>query len=198
MSELKVLSVQKRAETGKGVNRRLRAAGMVTGVYYDATGKTMPVQLPHLPMEKMAMFAGRTIVFNLEVEDSGKKDIYPVLIWDLDRHPFKNRIDHVDFYGVDLEKELEVRVPLEFSGTAKGTKVGGTLEILREHMEVFSKPLSLPSKIQIDVSELDLNQHIRVGDLKLAEGVRPKLSKDAIIVSVITKSDDDAEEDASK
>ncbi len=197
MSDLKVLSVQKRTETGKGPNRRLRAAGLVTGVYYDATGKTMPVQLPHLPMEKMAMFAGRTIVFNLEVDDNGKKEMHPVLIWDLDRHPFKNRIDHVDFYGVDLEKELEVRVPLEFSGTAKGTKVGGTLEIMREHMEVFSKPLSLPSKIQIDVTDLDLNQHIRVGDLKLAEGVRPKLGKDVIIVSVITKAEE-AEEEASK
>lgn len=196
MSDLQVLSVRKRAETGKGANRRLRAAGMVTGVYYDATGKTMPVQLPHLPMEKMALFAGRTIVFNLEVDDNGKKEVYPVLIWDLDRHPFKNRIDHVDFYGVNLEKELEVRVPLEFTGNAKGTKVGGTLEILREHMEVFSKPLALPSKIKIDVADLDLNQHIRVGDLKLPEGVRPKLNKDVILVSVVTKAEETEEEAA--
>ena len=187
MADLKVLAVQKRTETGKGANRRLRSEGLVTGVYYDATGKTIPVQVPHLPIEKMAAFAGRTVVFNLEIDDNGKKEVLPVLLWDLDRHPFKTRIDHVDFYGVDFEKTIEVRVPLEFVGVPKGAKLGGALEIMREQLQIFAKPLSMPSKIVIDISDLGLNTYIRVGDLKLAEGVYAKLAKEAVIVSVISK-----------
>ncbi|SHN55134.1 50S ribosomal protein L25/general stress protein Ctc [Desulfovibrio litoralis] len=187
MSNLKVLSVTKRNETGKGANRRLRSEGLVTGIYYNAKGETIPVQVPHLAMEKMAMFAGRTTVINLEIDDNGKKTTHPVLIWELERHPFKNRFDHVDFYGVDFERPIEVKVPLEFIGVAKGTKLGGSLEVLREELQIIAKPLSMPKIISIDINDLGLNQHVRVGDLKLEEGVKAKLAKEAIIVSVISK-----------
>ena len=95
---------------------------------------------------------------------------------------------HVDFFGVDLEKEIKVRVPIEYIGTAKGTKLGGSIETFFESMDVLCKPLALPSKLVIDVTELALNQHLRVQDVVLPEGVSSAFDPSVTLVSVISAS----------
>jgi large subunit ribosomal protein L25 len=141
--------------------------------------------------------AGRTTVFDLEVEDNGARSIYPCLIWDTEYYSTKSRLQHADFYGVDLDRELKVRVPLEFIGTAKGTKLGGALEVYREHIEILSKPASLPQKIQVKIADLDVDQGLRIADLSMPEGVRAKYDDNYLVVMVITPSGDkDAEEEA--
>ena len=131
MSELKTLSVQKRTAFGKGANRRLRVESLVPGVYYASDGTNVPVQMPALPLSKIYEQVGRTNVFNLEIDDNGTKTVHPVFVWDAQYHPVKGVFTHVDFFGVDLNKEIKVDVPLEFVGTSKGVKLGGTLETYR-------------------------------------------------------------------
>ncbi len=185
------LTVQKRTTTGKGSNRRLREQGIIPAVFYTPGGDNIPVQVAEAPLKKVFETLGRTTVFNIEIEDGGKKSTFPALIWDVDYYPIKNRFQHVDFFGVDLNKELKVRVPLEFSGTAVGTKLGGVLETFFESIDVFSKPLSLPSKITIDVTPIELGQSLRVGDLKLPDGVRAATDGNVTLVSVHTPSSAD-------
>jgi large subunit ribosomal protein L25 len=178
------LAVKKRNRTGKGANRRLRAADIIPAVLYTRDGKNIPVQVDEAPLMKIFTTLGRTSVFNVEVEDGEKKTVYPALLWDLDFYPTKNRLLHVDFFSVDLEKELKVRVPLEFVGTAKGTKIGGVLETFMEQLDILCKPLSLPGRITVDVSALDLNQSLRVDDLPLPEGVRAAGKGHVTVVAV--------------
>ena len=150
----KTLSVQKREGSGKGPAGRARTQDMIPGVFYTAKGDNISVQSPVLPFEKLFAEVGHTTVFHLEIDDNGTKTTYPALVWEVQRHPYKNQYTHIDFYGVDLEKEITVEVPLEFVGVSKGVKLGGILETYREVVRLSSRPLDMPKKITIDVTEM--------------------------------------------
>ena len=124
----KTLSVQKREGSGKGPGGRARTQDMIPGVFYTAKGDNIAVQAPALPLEKMYTEMGRTAVFNLEIDDNGTKTVHPVMFWEVQKHPYKKAFTHVDFYGVDLDKEVKVDVPIEFVGVSRGVKLGGVME----------------------------------------------------------------------
>ena len=190
----KTLSVQKREGCGKGPSGRLRAEKLIPGVFYTANGENISVQAPELPLEKIYGEMGRTTVFNLEIEDNGKKTLHPVLIWQVQFHPYKRAFTHIDFYGVDLDKEVTVDVPVEFVGTSRGVKLGGRLETYREMVRLCSKPLTMPQKITVDVTDMGINDTVTVSDLKLPENVRAVFDQNYALVSVISKSKDEEAE----
>ena len=195
MSIEKTLSVQKREGCGKGPAGRLRAQKLIPGVFYTAKGENVAVQAPALPLEKLFEEVGRTTVFNLEIDDNGQKNVHPVMFWQVQSHPYKKAFTHVDFYGVDLNKTVTVEVPLEIVGVSRGVKLGGILEIYREVIPLQSKPLNMPKKIVVDVSELDINDTVNVADLKLPEGVAAVFDQNFAVVSVLAKAKDDAAAD---
>ena len=196
MSEMKTLSVQKRSAFGKGPNRRLRVEALVPGVYYAADGTNVPVQMPALPLSKVYEQVGRTNVFNLEIDDNGTKSVHPVFVWDAQYHPVKGIFTHVDFYGVDLDKNIKVEVPVEFVGTSKGVKLGGTLETYREAITLSARPQLMPRKITVDITNLELGQSNKVSELVLPEGVQAVFKTDFAVVAVVTEQEDAAPADA--
>lgn len=191
----KTLSVRKKEGRGKGPSGRLRAKDLVPGVFYTTSGENIMVQAPALPLEKLYESVGHTAVFNLEIESDGKKDIHPVLIWQIQRHPYKKCFMHIDYYGVDLDKEIKVDVPVEFTGVAKGTKLGGVLETYRESVRLGSKPLNMPQKIVVDVSDLNIGDMITISDIKLPDNVRAVFDRDYAVVGVLARSKDDGIEE---
>ena len=184
MSNHPKLSAQVREKTGKNANRQLRASGQPPAVFYTAGGESVPVTVTEAALSKLYANVGRTTVFDLEIDDNGKKSTRPCLVWDAEYYPTKNRFQHVDFYGVDMDKELKLRVPLEFTGIAKGTKLGGKLEVYREQIFILSKPASLPKKITVDITNLDVGQGLRVQDLVMPEGVRASFDINYAILTV--------------
>lgn len=194
MADFATITVQKRGSTGKGANRRLRAQGIIPAVFYTSGGVGIPVQAQEAPLQKLFEAMGRTTVFNVEIEDGDKREIAPALIWDIDYHPTKNRFQHVDFFGVDLKKDVKIRVPLEFTGTAKGVKLGGVIEAFIEFVDVIGKPLDLPNKLTVDVTPLELGDSLRVSDLALPQGVRPAMEASKTVIQVRDKSAADEEE----
>ncbi len=195
MSEMKTLSVQKRDVVGKGFNRRLRVESIVPGVYYTPEGKNILVQMAINPLNKIYGQVGRTNVFNLEIEDGGKKESYPVFIWDAQYHPVKNTFTHVDFYGVDLDKELKINVRLNFVGTSKGVKAGGKLEVYREEVTLLAKPLDMPRIVEVDITDFDLNSGLKASEIKLPAGVSVVYKNDYSIFNVISKDKTASEEE---
>lgn len=181
MSDFLTLGAQKRDQTGKGVARRLRASGKIPAVFYNTKGESTPIQVSERELLKVFGQVKRTSVFNIEIDGQ----TFPAIIWDVDYYPAKNKIQHVDVFGVDLNKEIKTRIPLEFLGVAKGTKVGGKLEVYREAITVEAKPLSLPQKIQVNIAELGINDAIKVADLSLPGGVKADDDGNAVIVSVV-------------
>ena len=195
MAELKTLSVKKRTAFGKGANRRLRAEALVPGVYYTADGQNIPVQMAELPLVKMYEQVGRTNVFQLELEDeNGAKTLHPVFVWDAQYSPVKSTFTHIDFLGVDLDKEIQVKVQVEYAGTPKGVKVGGKMETYRDEVILAAKPADMPRKLVLDVTGLEIGQTIRVSTMPLPEGVRPVYKSDYTMVSVFMEGAEAAAE----
>ncbi len=195
MSERLSLNATLRAKTGKNANRRLRAQGIIPAVFYNAGGESSPIQVVEAELMKLYGVAGRTSIFDLKLNRDGKEESFPCLVWDVEYYPTKQRFQHVDFYGVDLDKELKIMVNLEFTGVAKGTKLGGKLEVYRERIQVYSKPTTLPKKILVDISGLDVGQGLRVADLTMPEGVRASYDDNYAIIDVVIPGaeKDDAE-----
>lgn len=196
MADFLNLKAQFREKTGKGVARRLRAAGTVPAVYYVSGGASTPIQVNGKELRRVYEKVGRTTVFNVEIVGGPHAGTHPALIWDIEYYPTKNAAMHVDIFGVDLNKELKISVPLVFVGTPNGVKLGGTFESFRETLDVASKPLSVPQKIEINVADLDINQSIYVEDLKLPEGVRADYDTNIPLCGVVIVREDEAEADA--
>ena len=195
MAELKTLSVKKRTGFGKGANRRLRTESLVPGVYYTADGQNIPVQMPELPLVKMYEQVGRTNVFQLELEDeNGAKTLHPVFVWDAQYSPVKSTFTHVDFLGVDLDKEIQIKVQVEYAGTPKGCKVGGSMETYRDEVVLAAKPADMPRKLVLDISGMEIGQTLRVSNMPLPEGVRPVFKSDFTMVSVFMEGASEAAE----
>ncbi len=186
MSDLKILTAQERTCLGKGPNRRLRQKELTPGVFYSPKGENISVQIPTPALTKIFHEVGRTTVFTLEItSEKNKKTAYPVLIWQTQQHPVKNKFIHIDFYGVDLDTPIKVTVPLDFTGIAKGTKVGGKVETYHEQVILVAKPLEMPSKVSIDISSLDIGDNIHIADLTLPKGVQAVYETNYTIVSVL-------------
>ena len=188
MSDLKVLTVQKRAGLGKGANRRSRQEELVPGVFYTANGENVAVQVAARALAKIFSQVGRTPVFNLDIEGEGT---HPVLIWETQRDPIKSTFTHIDFYGVDLDKPVKITVPVEYVGVARGTKVGGKLETYREQIQLMAKPLDMPAKVTIDISGMDLGTTIQIADVQLPEGVKAAYDSNYALVSVLMPGGND-------
>lgn len=198
MADLKVLSVQKRNTSGKGFNRRLRQGDIIPGIFYSGHGENISVQMAAPVLNKLYNEVGRTKVFQLEIDHDGQKTTSPVLIWDVQRHPIKNRITHIDFYGVELDKPVKVTVPIDFVGTAKGTKVGGVLLTYREYVRLIAKPLDMPPRVVVDVTNMDLGKTIRVSELQLPEGVKASYDVNFAIAAVLLPGSDLEEEESTE
>jgi large subunit ribosomal protein L25 len=182
MAQQYSLNVVKRSEAGKGVSRRLRRQGYVPAVYYAKSGENFPLAANYGEMERIYERAHKSNVIYLKVSEGQKESSKPVLIWDIQFHPVKNLIMHVDFKGVDLTEEVVVDVPVQISGTAKGEDEGGVVSLYRDVLRVACLPTAIPDQITVDVSELDVNENISIDNLRLPEGVTLRESEEGFAV----------------
>lgn len=184
MPERYRLRVKKRTEQGKGASRRMRENEYVPAVFYNVKGENVPISVPYVPLRKVYEQASTSNLVDLEIEEGGKISTKPVLIWDIQFHPVKNLIRHVDFFGADLTKEVSMDVPIEITGTAKGEEEGGIVDVYRETISVDCLPGNIPDSIVLDVSELDVNDNINIEDIKLPEGVKANYDENFAIVGI--------------
>jgi len=192
MSEL-VLNAEKRESFSKGISRGLRREGRVPAIYY--MHGEVPVALSVDAKEfKKILHADSSIV---DVALSPKKKLKTV-IRDIQWHPVTGYPLHVDFMGVKMTEKVTVDVTIHLTGTATGVKNGGGLlqQQLRE-ISVECLPADIPEHLEVDVSELDLNQSVLVGDLELGN-VKVLNELDQSIVSVrpstlVAEEDEDVE-----
>ncbi|WP_415519078.1 MAG: 50S ribosomal protein L25 [Desulfovibrio aminophilus] len=190
MAKLMTLSVQERTETGKGPCHRLREQGFIPGVYYDEKGANVAVKVLELPLTKLYAKVGGSQVFELEIEKGGAKEVLPSLIWEMKMDPVKPRPQHVDFRGVDLNKEIRVHVAFELTGKPAGVVKGGVLELFRDTCEVVGKPLDIPEKILVDVSALDINESVHVASVPMPAGIKAVIDDNYAVAGVVVPAEE--------
>ncbi len=186
MAEFYELQAERRFEKGKGVNRRLRRGGKLPGVYYNKNGENIPLEVKYGPFESVFEKAHKSNIVELSIKEGQDVNKKPVLIWGVHEHPVKNLILHVDFLGVDLKKEIDVDVQIQVKGQAKGEDQGGIVSIFRDMISVTCLPTAIPDEIEIDVTDLDINDSIHLQELVLPPGVRLKdTEEDFAVVGVL-------------
>ncbi|HPC76963.1 MAG TPA: 50S ribosomal protein L25 [bacterium] len=180
------LSAVVRDVKGKKV-KRLRAQGFIPGILY---GKHLEEPVCLMIPEKQLLKAllstdgGRGVLFTLNIGDGEKRKEYAIL-QDIQYHPYKLDVLHVDWHGINLEEEIETTIPIIIKGEAAGIKVGGILEVVLEEIGIRCLPINLPPHIEVDISNLNIGQSIHVRDLELPEGVTLVTHEDEVIVTVV-------------
>src|SRR5512147_1420822 len=178
-----LVPAESRAETGKNSNRRLRSRGMIPGVLYAAGKDAQAVAVS--PREIGAILksaSGENTLFDLEIGGSRRK----VILKEFQREPLRGKLLHADFYEVALDKQLQVSVHIELTGTPVGVKLqGGIVDFVTRELEVECLPADIPEKITVDISHLELGKHLRVSDLKLGDKVKVLLEPELVIAHVV-------------
>lgn len=179
------LSVEMRQATGKGVARKLRAAGRIPGVCYGQS-QSQAITLDPRALDRLirGSATGVNTLIDLKVEGGGHFDGKKMLLKEMQRDPVTSAPLHADFFAVDLTHTIDVAVPIHVVGIPPGVTMGGILDqVLRElHLECL--PDSIPEEIVADVSELDIGMSIHVRDLPLPADVKLLSDGDLSVVSV--------------
>ena len=171
MSE-NALQVQAREGTGKGVARKLRSAGRIPAVLYGRGRETVPIALDPRALERILRAGGLNTLLDVTVEQRSDLGTTVALVKELQRDPLRGVITHVDLYQVDLTRAIEVDVPVHLVGKPKGIEEGGVLDHILREVRIECLPRAIPESIELDVSEMGINDTLHVSDLKLPPAVR--------------------------
>ena len=175
------LSATPRHEGGKGVARKLRSAGQVPAVIYGHGRESQSLTIDARELGRLLeKFAAASTVIELAVDGTMAK----TLIREIQRHPFKRNILHVDFQELVAGEMVTVSIPLAFVGTPIGVKEGGILDQIMHELTIECDPSNIPARIDVDVTELAIGHPLHVSDLKLPEGVTAQEDEDATVCLV--------------
>lgn len=197
MSQSIDLYAQVRTDLGKGASRRLRHENKVPAVLYGAGQDAVALTLDHDKVNNAAAhesFYSRILTLSID----GKN--VDAIIKDMQRHPFKPKLVHLDFQRVDNKQELVTHVPLHFINEEETQKAGGVIVRHLNEVEVSVLPKDLPEFIEVDLAGLEVGENIHLTDLKLPEGVTlVELTKgedhNQVVITVSAKKTE-ADEDA--
>jgi len=177
------LSAEVRNDRGKGVARKLRAAGRVPGVVYGHGREPQSLSLVARDLDKLlSQIAAGSTVIELTLGRATTK----TLIREIQRHPFKKQILHIDFMELVAGEKVIVDIPLVFVGVPEGVRLSGALlEQIVHSIEVNVDPSNIPNHIDVDVTNLAMGHSLHVRDLKLPEGLEVLTDEDTTICAVI-------------
>lgn len=164
------LEAEVRHDVGKGASRRLRRADKLPAIIYGGGKATQALTLEHKTMNRaLEQEAFYSHILTLKVGQETDK----VILKDVHRHPYKARILHMDFQRVRADEKLHMHIPLHFVGADKtpGVKAGGVISHLMSDVEVSCLPDDLPEYLELDLSNLELNQLLHLSDIPLPKGV---------------------------
>lgn len=183
------LKVSERTERGKKLES-LRAEGTLPAVVYGPKEASAAIKLDQKEFEKVFKEAGESSVMVL----SGVGEDKEVLVHDVSYNALKGHIEHVDFYAIEKGKEVTVNIPIEFTGEAPATKLGGSLTKALHELEVTCKPANLPHEIIVDVSSLNtFEDTIRVKDLNIPAGVKVGNDPEEAVAMVVEAKEEPVE-----
>lgn len=175
------------AETGRTVGsadaRRLRTEGKIPAVVYGHGMDPLSITVDRRELRQaLSGAAGMNTIVDLSVDGA----VYPTLIKDIQRHPVKRSVQHIDFIQVNLNEEIVVAVPIHLDGEAKDVEMNsGLVDLAMQELQVRTTPRNIPDGITIDISEMTMDSVIRVEDIPLPSGVVAEGDPDAVVVTVL-------------
>lgn len=168
-------------ELGSGPSKRIRAEGNVPGVVYGLDADPIPVTVEWRPLrEALTTDAGLNALIDLDVDG----DVALTVVKELQRHPIRGNVLHIDFLRVSADAEITVEVPIVLEGEAKAVlSDNGTVDQLLYALAINAKPADIPNELTVDVSELVIGESILVGAIKLPAGVSTDVDAEESVVA---------------
>ncbi len=161
-----------RATQGTGASRRLRVAGKTPGIVYGGESQPQPIELDHNALwHALKNEAFHSSILEMEMAGAMSK----VLLRDVQYHPFKPMVQHIDFQRVDARTRMTMRVPLHFTGAEESDAVKlehNVVSHVMNELQISCLPSDLPEFVEVDLSNIKKNDTIRLKDIKLPRGVR--------------------------
>jgi large subunit ribosomal protein L25 len=187
--------VQPRDVTGSRAARRLRKTGLIPGVLYGH-GKeaTMIAVDPHVLRTALSTGAGTHAV--LAVTFEGHKRTHNAIVKEMELDPVKSTVTHIDLQEIRLDETIETTVAVHFEGEAVGVKSGGMLDESTREVTVRGLVTAIPEHLVLDISEMDINDTAKVGDLVVPEGLEIVDDPEQVLCSVLPPRKVEAEEGA--
>lgn len=179
--ETVVLTVEKRADTGKKASKKLRNAGKMPCIMYGGNSSEK-LTVDSAKLKKTLSGKNETRVI-LELDIDGKK--HNTVLRELQYHPITDKLIHADLMEIDIKKPITLKLPVRLEGEPVGVKLkGGELRLQHPKLTVTCLPTVMPSEIILDVSELDLDESIHVKDVPIGEGISLDDPPDTSVASV--------------
>ncbi|MGA1051743.1 MAG: 50S ribosomal protein L25 [Ilumatobacteraceae bacterium] len=193
-----VLVAESGRATGSANSRRLLREDRIPAVVYGQGMSPISISVARRDLRiALSGAAGTNTVLDLTVDGS----VYPAIVKEIQRHPVRRTVQHVDFIQVNLDQTLKVSVPVRLEGEASEVlSNGGLVDLSMNEIEVETTPRSIPDEIVIDISGLTMDSTVTVGQIPLPAGVTATADADAVVVSVLATrapapaaADDEAE-----
>lgn len=185
------LTARARTTSGKGAARQLRRSGQLPAVVYGRRDETESLALDtHELSRLLSKIHAATTVIDLEVDGGEPR---PVLIREIQRHPYRPQLLHVDFFEIRADVKIRVQVPVHLVETPAGVEMGGMLQFLRHELEVECLPNEIPSGFEVDVSALEIGDSLHVSDVD-AGGVDILEDETVTICTVVPPALEEEEE----
>lgn len=174
-------------ELGSSSSRRLRREGKIPAVVYGLEAEPLPVSVNYSEARvALTGDAGLNALLNLDIDGNDQLCI----VKDIQRHVVRDEVTHIDFIRVDPNSDIEVEIPLILTGEAKAVNlVSGMVDQALFSVVIATKPTSIPNEVEVDISDMEVGDTIRVEDLILPEGVTPAMRLQATVATaMVTRS----------
>jgi large subunit ribosomal protein L25 len=164
------LEVQEREKRGSRESRRLRSDGLIPGVLYGDGNKPHAICVPERELRRVLTGpAGLHAILDVVVAD--QKTTHSSILKDYQVDPIRGKIEHFDLQEVRLDRAIQTAVTVELVGESAGTKAGGVLSQVTREIRIEALPLEVPERLELDVSEMEIGDTLRLADLAEREGV---------------------------
>jgi large subunit ribosomal protein L25 len=186
MTQQLSLTITPRAQTGRSASRRVRKANQIPAILYGkhTSPQTLSVDAPEFTRLVKAV-AGRALIIELVQKDKAEKALS--FVQEIQRNPITDKFVHVDFREVKADEKLDIDVPVSFVGEAHGVKTqGGVIEIAAHTVRIRCLPKDLPPFIEVDITELKVDETIKVANLKAPNGVEFRDAPGQPVVSILS------------
>ena len=187
MAQQVKLKAQKRTVIGRNAIKKIKREGLVPGVVYGSQAEPMALQVEARELTSvLAHASSEHVLVELEISDGSQSTNRLALIQEVQHHPLKRELLHVDFHAVSTTEKITSEVPIEAVGEPLGVRTfGGLLEYSLRSLEVECFPQDLPDIVRIDVTNLNIGESLHVRDIPLPSGVEALTDGDLTVVSVV-------------
>jgi len=189
--EQREIIAEQRKGAGKCQARAIRKTGWVPAIAYGR-GEHISLQVPKMEFENILKAkAGSNVIINLKFKDNKELDRH-VFVKEIQKHPFKQILFHIDFENISLKEKINVKIPIEAKGDAIGVKEGGMLEHHLWEIEVQCLPMEIPDCVKIDVTNLKIGDVVYVKDLNVPENITVVHNQEDVVFTLVAPKEEKA------